>query len=177
MRPDNRYVPLAQIEFESPTEPTGMTPIIDMNGRLVGLLSASISPAAESLPAIAGNNVGPVGVTVGYGLYAGSLGRVIEGFLTDDHKVENPTIGISFKSSTDMTGAVITQIHPDSAAAAAGLTEGMVIFQADNTPIRKSVDLASFLFQTEVGQTVDLYMKDLDKTIVRKVKIRGVVTP
>ena len=49
MRPSLRYVPLSEIRFETPNDRVGGSPVFTLDGKLVGLLNATLEPMGAHL--------------------------------------------------------------------------------------------------------------------------------
>lgn len=126
--------------------------LITLDGRLIGINSAIIAPA--------GGNVGigfavPINLArgvmeqlVAYGeVRRGQLGVMIQDLTPDLAQA----LGIEAEG-----GAIISQVVPGSAAAAAGLTVGDVIVAVDGTRIEGSGDLRNLIGMTQPGRSVTL---------------------
>ncbi len=184
MKPSLRYVPLSEIRFETPNDKVGGAPVFTMDGKLVGILSATLEPAtyrpAMTKAELAGgadpkavsrsnldqssNYAGPAGMTVGYALNSNVLERVVDGFRSPDHKVLHPTIGAFFSDALGQ-GAIIQAILPDSPASKGDLRVGDVVFVADDQPVKDHFDLAAILFKQNVGKAVALQVRRGNQTI------------
>lgn len=157
MRPSLRYAPLAEVELEEGRAPVTGAMAFNDQGELVGVISSALAANVRGSQGVAPNALesprrfGPGGLTVGYAIGPALLGRVVKGFLRDDHKVQHPSIGIFFKAGGS-GGALIEAVLPESPGQAAGLQVGDVIIDADETKITSPIDLAVLLFAKEPGE-------------------------
>lgn len=168
--PENRFLPLTEYQFEASTTANGYVPIFNASGNLVGLLSSAYDTAGAARTPGSGS-FGPVGLNVGYSISPKTLERVIDGFLSDAHKVNHPTIGAFFKSSPDGEGALITSVSANSPAFRGGLQAGMVVIAVDGQVVGNSVDLASILFEKEVGDVIELTVRDIGQRKMIKITV------
>jgi 2-alkenal reductase len=133
-------------------------PLLNLNGEVIGVNSAIITRT--------GTNSG-----VGFSIPVNAVKQIVPVLIRDGRYVY-PYMGISMGTLTselqeqlgldEPFGAYVTNVAPGSAAAAAGLIGstglgGDLITAIDGRPVRTTDDLISYLvFNTEVGQTVDL---------------------
>jgi serine protease DegQ len=112
--------------------------LVNLRGELVGINTAIFSPS--------GGNVG-----IGFAIPA-NLARNVMNQLLAFGEVQRGSLGVqsqdlsaelakALKLSADASGAVITQVVPDTPAAKAGLKEGDVITQIAGKPVRSAQDL------------------------------------
>ncbi len=155
---NNRYIPLNEVQFERMAAPVGGALVFNRNGELMGVLGATLTKAAgaESDSSNQAARFGPQGMTVGYALSPKVLRRVVSGFLTADHKVKHPNIGILFKDNGLPKGAVITQVTTNSPAAESGIAVGDIIIAFDEKPVVGGLDLATKLFDKDPGESINL---------------------
>lgn len=154
IKPSLRYVPLSEIRFEAVPRPLGGAPIFLADGRLAGLVGATLEPVnqvkrMDSAPSY----FGPMGVTVGYSLGTTVLDRVVTGFRSPSQRPEHPAIGAFFRDAGE-PGALVVEVMEGSPSAKAGLREGDVITQLDQVIISNAVDLAALLFDQRVGRVI-----------------------
>ncbi len=174
--PQQRFVPLSEIRMETATARVGGAMIFDLDGRLVGVLNAALSPyGSESNPNAGARNqesdaaaplmapnalqrgqYGPTGITVAYSLSPNVLDRVISGFKSRDRKVEHPSIGAFFKDDSQRRGVEITSVNRGSTAAVAGLQSGDIVVEFEHQRVDKAVVLASMLFKQVPGSVVQV---------------------
>lgn len=171
VRPSLRYTPLAEIRLESAVGPVGGSPVFTETGGLAGVLGATLIGERASLAPSAGQPMkaaaeadsaatalyGPQGMTVAYALSPAVLQRVVLGFLSADHKVRHPSIGVFFKAATE--GVLLEAVMPDSPAARAGLKAGEVIVSANGQAVRTPVEFARLLFGSAVGDKLQLRIR------------------
>ena len=133
-------------------------PLLDLEGQVVGVNSA--------ISTRTGTNSG-----VGFSIPVNAVNRIVPRLITDGSYVY-PFIGIRMLSLnlelqeqlelTQATGAYVTEVTEDSPAVDAGLIGengpgGDLIIAVDGKEVTTSDDLIAYLvFETEVGQTVDL---------------------
>lgn len=145
-----RYAPMTEVRLESGPGQVGGALAFTMDGRLAGVLSATLAPAenAQSLM------MGPAEMTVSYSLAPVVLRRVIDGFLSPSGKPQHPTIGAFFNNAA--SGALVQRVVEGSASAAGGLREGDVVIAIDEERVSDAIDLARSLFERRVGDPVRL---------------------
>lgn len=169
---NNRYIPLNEIQFERMAAPVGGALVFNRNGELMGVLGATLAKAPGNDNRLSqSNQFGPQGMTVGYALSPKVLRRVISGFLTPEHTVQHPNIGILFKDNPLPRGAVVTQVNPDSPAAQVGLQVGDVITAFDDEPVAGGLDLATRLFDKDPGETIVLTIERNGRTQKTTLKV------
>ncbi|MCW5935691.1 MAG: PDZ domain-containing protein [Fimbriimonadaceae bacterium] len=170
-----RFAPLSEVRLESGLAPVGGAVVFDEDGRLVGVLGATLAPEtaaprAEGMDAaparaknIADRNVqseiarfGPQGMTVAYTLSPKVLRRVVEGFQSPGHVVHHPSVGLLFTASAYKPGAQVESVTPGSGAAKAGILPGDLIVEANGKTVRDPAGLASILFDLEIGDSLKL---------------------
>jgi serine protease Do len=127
-------------------------PLVDLNGRVVG-----INTAIES----------PTGYFAGAGFAIPiSLARKVASDLMQYGVVHRPRLGISIEDVNaadaevyrlpSITGAEITSVTPNSPAAAAGLTLGDVIVSINDAPIHTVADLQERVARFQPGDRIAL---------------------
>lgn len=169
---NNRYLPLNEIQFESLEAPVGGALIFNRSGELTGILGATLFKAEQVTTIRARNNeqFGPQDLIVGYALSPKILRRVVTGFLSPSHTVQHPNIGVSFKDAPGKTGAVITEVISNQAAAKAGLKTNDLIFKVDNEAITSGLEFATKLFDKDPGEVIELEF--LRNNIVQKLTVK-----
>ncbi|MBS1721563.1 MAG: PDZ domain-containing protein [Armatimonadetes bacterium] len=178
MRPSLRYAPLSEIRLESNVVPIGGALVFDAQGALVGVLGATLSSnnqtsspgkavAAQKSTLASADSVeltgkrsqyGPQGMTVAYSLGPAVLDRVVKGFLSPEHKVKHPSVGLFFKASAE-PGALIEEVLAGGAASLAGIQPGDIVKEADGQVIHNPVEFAIALFNHNVGDKIVLKIK------------------
>jgi S1-C subfamily serine protease len=165
-----RYMPLNEVRLESSAQVVPGAPIFAPDGKLCGILMASLmpeqAPAAKAdlamemtkslAPAAArgGMSMGPQPSATAFSLDLEVLERVIRGYLSSDRRVKHPWIGLMFQSAPS-GGALVTEVSAGGPAAQAGLTPGDIITAVDGTIITSQIDLASALFARQVGDRAE----------------------
>jgi len=177
--PTQRYSPLVEIRFEQPQALMGGGLVFTTDGKLVGLLNATLDGLAQPLqtpgPATAltpqaQGHYGPRDLVVGYALGSEVMTRVVQGFRSPERRVRHPVIGALFTSAEE-GGALITTVNPGSPAQAAGLRIGDVVVKVGDTPIGNHFDFAKVLFKQRVGSQVSLVVRRAGNTLGLTVRI------
>ncbi len=168
-----RVVPLIELRFEVPMQRIGGSPIFSRKGELLGFLTATVSTvepsraganqAAPSLNSSAARinsdafpqQFGPNGLTVGYALGPSAMSRVIDGFLSSDHKVVFPALGVMLADAKP-EGAEIREVTERSSAEIAGLLVGDVIVRIGLRKIRNQIDYARVMLLQRVGESIEI---------------------
>lgn len=169
IRPSLRYVPLSEIRFESPNERFGGAFVFTYDGKLAGVLGASLDqsqnrpvepPSIENLSGreIAAQKYGPGAMTIAYSLGPEVLVRVVEGYRSSLHRPIHPSIGCFFREGNG-EGALIEAVVPNSPSAMAGMRVGDLVIRANDTQIVGPVGLAVFLFRQKPGSSISLTVR------------------
>jgi len=126
--------------------------LVNLRGELIGLNTAILAPS--------GGNVG-----IGFAIPVNMIKQVIAQII-DHGSVNRGHLGVYIQDLTPeladalklsiTKGAVITQVIPDTAAAAAGLKEGDVVIEMNGHPITSSSALRNGVGLIQVGETVKL---------------------
>ena len=177
--PSQRFVPLAEIQFETKDMPVGGAIVFDNSGGLVGILGAILQPEMPQTSELALTNTqqqarnafGPQGLTVAYALGSKILNRVVEGFKRDDHKVEHPSVGFFFKAGAAPGQVLVDEITPGSPCDVAGLKTGDMVMSANGVPVGNVIDLAALLFGLEPGSQLELQVYRLGEILKIKMKV------
>lgn len=176
--PSKRGVTLNEIRFERPGTNFGGGLIFTMDGRLMGVLGATLdvpaSPSANKsgfttnsqsrTGANSGSGggaammFGPGQMTVAYSISSDVLARVIDGFLSPNRKATLPVVGL-FCSDFKGGGAEITSVTTGSSADVAGLKVGDVITRMGDSPIMNVADFMRCVLRQEVGATIAVMFK------------------
>ena len=126
--------------------------LIDLDGKLVGINTAIVSPA--------GGNVG-----IGFAVPV-NMANQVTAQLLEHGEVQRGRLGIYIQDVTPELaealeldveqGAVVNQVEPGSAAENAGIRAGDVITALNDVPVRGSADLRNKVALTPVGQRVEI---------------------
>ncbi|MBE2201069.1 MAG: trypsin-like peptidase domain-containing protein [Anaerolinea sp.] len=143
-------------------------PLLNLAGQVIGVNSAILTTT--------GTNSG-----VGFSIPVAAVHRIVPALIADG-RYTYPYIGISMAPQLDLqtlnqlnlplNGVYITSVVPGSPAATARLVGnagrgGDYILAVDGNPVRDSSELISYLvFETEVGQTIELTVLRNGKEIV-----------
>ena len=163
MKPSQRYLPLSEILFESPSQKYGGSFVFTAEGKLFGVLSASLEPVAAE-----DQTFGPRGLTVSYSISPDLLNRVVSGFRSESKLVKHPTVGLLFKDAR-AGGCEVVGFMAGSTAKQAGIRVGDRVTRVGQARIRSSVDLAKALFQAPVGSLIELTLGSGDQA--RKIRV------
>jgi serine protease DegQ len=126
--------------------------LIDLDGKLVGINTAIIAPS--------GGNVG-IGFAVPTSMVAGVMEQLLE-----YGEVRRGRLGIMIQDVTPdlaealdlgvASGAVVTQVEPESPAEQAGLQAGDVIVEFNGQPVEGSADLRNKVGLVRLGASADI---------------------
>ncbi len=118
--------------------------LVDLNGRLVGINTASFNPQGS----MAGN------IGLGFAIPSDLASNIMQQLLANDGLVRRGTIGADTQDIderrartlglTSTSGALVTRVYPDSSAASAGLRVGDVIIGANGQRIGSAEDFRNF---------------------------------
>ncbi len=178
--PSRRFTPLIEFRLERSLAALAGAPVFAPDGKLVGLLMASLTTGRTDLSASARGGMasfkaaGPRPAATTYSVGVPVLRRVIQGLTGPSRHVSHPWIGIYFL--TDRSGgALISKVVSGGPAALSGLAPGERIVQAGGSAIATHLDLAAYLFQLPVGGIADLtVVRGSEK---RQVKVAVVADP
>lgn len=128
-------------------------PLVDLNGRVVGINESIISPGG------AGGFVG-----IGFAISSDTAATVIPQ-LIKNQRVQRGWLGVVIADLNEnerdfykapQGGALINSINPDGPAAKSGLQQDDVVIRANDTPVRRSADLQSVVAATAPNATLRL---------------------
>ncbi len=131
--------------------------LVDLDGRLVGINSALVTPA--------GGNVG-----IGFAVPT-AMAREVMDQLVEFGEVRRGQLGIHIQDVTpsiakalsldSATGALVSQVIPGSAAEEAGLQAGDVILAIDGRPVEGSTGLRNMIGLMRLGTDMEItYIRD-----------------
>ena len=142
-------------------------PLFDMDGKVIGVNTAIISP-----------NGGSIGI--GFAVPASIVVPVIEQ-LRKFGETRRGWLGVRIQTVTDeiaeglglkkASGALVAGVNPDGPAAAAGVKPGDVILEFDGRTVERMRDLPRIVADTAVDKTVDVNVFRKGKTVTVEVKI------
>ena len=146
--------------------------LVNLRGDLVGINTASFN-----LQGSAAGNIG-----LGFAIPTNLARNVMEQLLANNGVVRRGTLGIDSQNVDERIarglglkearGAVITRIHPDSSAAAAGLREGDVIVSANGQRIDDSAALRNFQGLQPANSRVSLELRRDGKPLTVSATLR-----
>lgn len=165
VNPARRVMNLAEYRFEAPPQTVGGSLLFNLEGRLVGILGATLDGPPLTVPqnqafrggaGLAQNQkaVGPAQLTVGYSVSADVLDRVIEGFRSPTRTVEHPALGIFCRDAGGEKGALVDSVLAGSPAEKAGMKAGDVITELDGKPVTNQIDYARSMLKQRVGAVI-----------------------
>ncbi len=174
VNPSKRMMPMTEVFLENNLPTMGGSLLINMDGKLVGALNAALglSPSqnvqrnrsnelvgggTKAVSPIVNNQYGPGILGSAYTIGPKVLNRVIEGFLSPDHVVKHPAIGIFCRDATPQ-GALIDSVTKGSPAEKAGLMKGDVITTINNDAVRDQMDFARLMADQDVGDTLKIWI-------------------
>jgi len=174
-----------EIHFDGRPGRVAGAPVFTLEGSLVGVLSAMlehkprVGAAFEGgaprqnipRPSFAGQPAAPSqGDSVLYSPGFVVMQRVITGFLTPEHAVVRPAIGVFCQDSPE-SGALVDAVLDDSPADLAGIKEGDVIISIDGAPIRKAFDFGRTMLRQTVGSTISISARRHGRVLDFKVRV------
>lgn len=129
-------------------------PLVDLEGRLVGINTALITPGG-------GNVAGNVGI--GFAVPSNMAKAVVDQLL-EFGEIRRGRLGVEIQDVTpdiaqaldldELTGALVTRVFKDSPAEAAGIEAQDVIVTVDDEPVQDPDDLRNQIGFSRVGETV-----------------------
>ena len=141
--------------------------LVTLDGKLVGINTAIIAPS--------GGNVG-----IGFAVPM-NMANAVTNQLIEFGEVQRGQLGITIQDFTpDLaealgiegeTGAVVTQVIPDSAAEAAGLQAGDLIVSVDGRPVIGSADLRSQIGLKRLNRDIEISVLRDGKPLTFKARL------
>lgn len=142
-------------------------PLFDMEGRVVGVNSAIISPSGAS-------------VGIGFAVPASTVKPVVEQILKYG-ETRRGWIGVRIQSVTPeiaeslglgvARGALVAGVSPDGPAAAAGIETGDIVLAFDGRTISAMRDLPRVVAEAAIGSTVNIQLFRDGETLTRKIEV------
>lgn len=146
--------------------PSGQMPVANFGAG--GLQQATPTPQADRAQ---NSGFGPQSMRVAYSVSPTVLRRVVEGFLSKDHVVKHPALGIQCQDVANSGGAEIRIIQKGGMAATAGLQVGDVIIGINQTAIGSATDYTRFLSNAKVGEVINVRIKRGNETLTVSVTV------
>jgi Do/DeqQ family serine protease len=127
--------------------------LVDLGGELIGINTAIFSQS--------GGNIGigfaiPINMAHEIMKQLIAHGEVKRGQLGAQAQDLTPDLVQAFNLENGRSGAVITKVTPNSAAAKAGLKAGDIVINVNDKPVRDASDLRNFIGVLRVGEKVKL---------------------
>lgn len=138
-------------------------PLVDMQGNQIG-----INSMIASLPN-GGNTAGSIGL--GFAIPANFAKRVAQQ-LIETGQAHQPRLGVHLAPRAKVFGALVSEVLPDSPAAAAGLQAGDVIIGLNDRQIDSSNALVAAVRSSDFGQEVTLKVVDENDENYHEVVVR-----
>lgn len=142
-------------------------PLFDMEGRIIGVNTAIISPTGGS-------------IGIGFAVPSNTATHVINQ-LREFGETRRGWLGVRIQTVTDSiadslgmekpTGALVASVTPDSPAAEAGIKVGDVILKFDDAEVESMRNLPRLVARTDISKTVDVVVLRNDKEITVQVTI------
>lgn len=167
---------MSEIQFESPTKSVNGVPVFSLDGALVGVLQATLGDANLSFGsalapkggygavpnsppfAITPKRFGPASMTVAYSPSPETMQHVISGFLTPEHEVQRPAIGVFCRNAAER-GALVESVLDGSPADQAGIRRGDIIVTLAGQPVRDAIAFGKVMLQQKVGSIIIVVVK------------------
>ena len=179
VNPSRRVVKLDEIRLENNLPSLGGSLLFTMNGELAGAINAALgmSPSqnVQKIRAngdlVGGNGgarlgpekslqqYGPGVLTAAYTVGPKVFNRVVAGFLSPDHTVKHPAIGIFCRDAVTQTGALIDSVTKGSPADLAGLQKDDVIYAIENQAVKTQIDFARIMADQEIGDHIRVWVR------------------
>lgn len=185
VNPSRRVVPMNEVFLENNLPTLGGSLLFNMRGELSGALNAALGMSEgqnvqksragnDALPITASggfgggdskvqrnsvtNQYGPGILTAAYTIGPKVLKRVVSGFLSEDHSVKHPAIGIFCRDALPQ-GALIDSVTKNSPADKAGLVKNDILLKINNQPVRNQIDFARIMANQEPGELLRIELQ------------------
>ncbi|OLT14406.1 hypothetical protein BJF78_19290 [Pseudonocardia sp. CNS-139] len=123
-------------------------PLVDMEGRVVGINSAIATTGGQ------GGSIG-----VGFSIPVNQARRVAEE-LERTGRASRAVLGVTVADDPQRAGALIRTVVPDGAAAVAGIREGDLVLRFGDQRISTGTDLQAAVGSRAPGEVVDVQLAD-----------------
>jgi 2-alkenal reductase len=131
------------VQFDAQVNPGNSGgPLLDANGRVIGLISSILSPTGSS-------------AGVGFAVSANVLREAVAGLLRGE-KTERPTLGAIGKSEGKPQ---IRAVIPGSVAERAGLRTGDEVLEVNGTPLETLPELNAIVASSAAGAKLEIKLK------------------
>ncbi|APU12729.1 MULTISPECIES: S1C family serine protease [Actinoalloteichus] len=127
-------------------------PLVDMQGRVIGVNSVIYSPRGEGQ-----QQAGSVGL--GFAIPIDQARRIAEEII-DTGQATQAVLGVTVTDPRQGSGAEIAEVSPDGAAAESGLSAGEIITRVDDRLIQGRDALVAAVRSQDPGQQVTLTVLD-----------------
>ena len=132
-------------------------PLVDMQGRLVGMNSVIASLSSGGPGGQGGGSIG-----LGFAIPSNFAQRVANQ-LIESGEAKQPMLGVQVNVMGDASeGAVIADVQPGSPAEQAGLKQGETIIRLNDRPIESADALIAATRSRDFGETVTLEVRGTD---------------
>tara|TARA_R100000027_G_scaffold42073_3_gene31439 strand:- start:36824 stop:37810 length:987 start_codon:yes stop_codon:yes gene_type:complete len=153
-----RFFPTSYIRTTIPANPgEGGSPVLDLNGRLLGMIVASLPEVGAS-----------------YVIPASAIGKVRDDLLLDG-KVQYGWIGFEVESQMrgpdDSAGLIVTGLTPGGPAEAAGVEEGDRIIFINGETVPSINAMRHRFFLARVGQYLEFQLERGDEVVDLGIKV------
>lgn len=138
-------------------------PLVDMDGNIVGM-NSMIASLASSVSGEGGS------IGLGFAIPSNFAKRMADE-LINNGEVKHPTLGVKVRAQSDVYGAQIVEVDPDSPADKAGLKSGDVVTRVNDRLIESSDSLIAATRSQEFGAKVTLEVKREDSDETRQVEV------
>lgn len=178
VNPSRRVMSFSEVKFESPLQRVGGGLVFDLQGRLIGVINATLADS-QAIPTVVPDgvsaltptaprlgssrlpsniqvrNFGPAGLTVAYSIGPNVIERVVEGFRSSERRVKHPRIGVNVVDAPD-GGALILEVLPGSMAERAALRSGDVIVSIAGNRVSNQIVFARVMMDQRIGSSVEI---------------------
>lgn len=173
---NKQVIPVTELRFETPPRFVSGALVFTYDGKLLGSVGATVARpgrTSDSLREAVGLSksfpspmiglapkslAGPADLTVAYSPSLVLMRRVVEGFVSSDHRAEYSVLGIQVADAPD-GGAKVTRVFSDTPAGKAGVREGDVLLAIGDYPIARRVDFVRTLLELRPGEKTALRLR------------------
>lgn len=153
-----RFFPTSYIRTTIPANPgEGGSPVLDLNGRLLGMIVASLPEVGAS-----------------YVIPASAIGKVRDDLLLGG-KVQYGWVGFEVesqrRSADDSAGLLVTGVTPGGPADVAGIEKGDRIRSIDGLPVSSINEMRHRFFLARVGHYLEFQLERKDQVVDLGVKV------